>query len=274
VPTVRANGLDFQVSPLRSGAAGDRPLVVGIHGLGIVDNSSLSFTLGMPLAKTFDVVMYDLRGHGRSQSVPSGYRVADHVSDLVALLDALGLDEPVHLLAGSYGGAVGIVTALEHPGRVASLSMVDPHFPSPGWGERLADQLQHYADRLNGEDPEGEILEALQSTARRRAAGLVERGRALLHGTTVIADVRREPSLSADDYARLTCPVIAVFGEESDIYSLSAILRESVKGAEVVTVPDADHIQIFHQAETRDAITDFVLRVEDERRALAGGTGN
>jgi pimeloyl-ACP methyl ester carboxylesterase len=267
--TVRANGLDFQVSRFRSGSEGDRPVMVGIHGLGIVDNSSLSLTLGMPLAKTFDVVLYDLRGHGRSQFVESGYRVADHVADLVALLDALEIDVPVHVLAGSYGGAVGIVTALEHPERVASLSMVDPTFPHPDWGANLALALEYYADRLRGERTIEEIMETLQSTARRRASAIAERGRKLLFETSLLDDVRREESLSMDDYARISCPVLGVYGEDSQIYVLSAILPELIKGTEIVRIAGANHIQAFHRAETREAITEFVTRVEAERRGLA-----
>jgi pimeloyl-ACP methyl ester carboxylesterase len=280
VPRVRANGLEFQFSRYRSGAPGDRPLVVGVHGLGIVDNASLSFTLGMPLAKTFELLTYDLRGHGRSQWVPSGYQVTDHVADLVALLDALEVDRPVHLLGGSYGGAIAIVAAIRHPDRVASLSLVDPNFPNPGWGERLAQEFEGYIERLHGEDPAQEILDGLGSRARRRADSWVEQGRRLLIDTTVVADARNEDSLSLEDYAGITCPVLAVFGEDSELYPNAELLRRLVKGAEIVTVPDADHIYIFHRAETRDAVTKFVQRVEagpagpwttDQRDTPSGG---
>src|SRR4051794_27072139 len=98
--TMHVNGVDLHVSRFRSGAAGEdgdgdsRPIVVGIHGLGIVDSSSLGMSLGMHLAKVFDVVLYDLRGHGRSELVRTGFKVADHMADFVALLDLLGIDEP------------------------------------------------------------------------------------------------------------------------------------------------------------------------------------
>jgi pimeloyl-ACP methyl ester carboxylesterase len=266
---VRANGLDFQVSRFRSGAPGSRPVLVGIHGLGIVDNASLSMTLGMPLAKSFDVVLYDLRGHGRSQFVDRGYTVADHVGDLCALLDALDLRDPVHLLAGSYGGAIGVTMALHHPERVRSLSMVDPNFPLPEWGENLAVSLSFYAERVQGDDAVSEIMAATGSRARRRAEALVERGRKLLLDTTLLDDVRRERSLTMEEYAQITCPVLAVYGTGSPIYVLSGILRELIKRCEIATVEGADHIQTFHRPETREAITEFVRRVEAEQAAGA-----
>ena len=116
--TVRANGVELRVNRYRVGADGDRPVVVFVHGLGIVDHSGLAFTLGMPLATDAEAILYALRGHGHSEVVASGYRVADHVADLIALLDALGVRAPVHLVGCSYGGAVAVTAAARHPGRV------------------------------------------------------------------------------------------------------------------------------------------------------------
>ena len=79
--TVHANGVDLRVNRYRIGPDGTRPVVVFVHGLGIVDHSGLAFTLGMPLADEAETVLYALRGHGHSQVTPSGYRVADHVTD-------------------------------------------------------------------------------------------------------------------------------------------------------------------------------------------------
>jgi pimeloyl-ACP methyl ester carboxylesterase len=265
---VRVNGIDLQVSRFRTGPEGERPVIVAIHGLGVVDNASMSMTLGLPLARFFDVVLYDLRGHGRSQFVTSGFRVVDHVSDLVALLDALEIPGPVHLLTGSYGGTIGIVAAKEHPERVASLSMVDPMFPLPDWGENLAKSLEWFGSKLDSEASIEEMMELFQTTARRRANAIAERGRRLLQETTMLDDIRSEPSMSVEEYATIACPMLAVFGIESEIYVLSMLLEELVPGVEIVRVPDANHIQVFGRPETREAIADFVRRVEaPERRA-------
>ena len=99
--TVHANGVELRVNRYRVGNDGldsGRPVVVFVHGLGIVDHSGLAFTLGMPLATDAETILYALRGHGHSQVVASGYRIADHVADLVGLLDDLGVAEPVHLV--------------------------------------------------------------------------------------------------------------------------------------------------------------------------------
>jgi pimeloyl-ACP methyl ester carboxylesterase len=270
VTTVRANGIDFHISRFRSGPEGERPIIVCIHGLLMVDKASMSMTVGMALATQFDVILYDLRGHGRSQFVPSGYRVEDHVADLLALLDELGITKPVHLLGGSFGGAIAVTAALHHPERVASLSMIDSSFPLPDWGPNLARDLEEGRRRMqSGYDVE-EVMEFLQTNSRRRATAIAERGRRLLTESTLLEDVRQEETISMEQYAGITCPVLAVYGTGSAIYVLSVVLSELIKSAEIVTVPDANHILIFSRPETRAAVADFVSRVEAQRALLAG----
>jgi pimeloyl-ACP methyl ester carboxylesterase len=264
VPLVRANGLDFQVSRLRSGSDGDRPIIVCIHGLGVVDHSSMAFTLGMPLATTAEVILYDLRGRGRSEVAPTGYRVADHVADLVALLDALGIDRPVHLLGGSYGGCVAVMAALEHPERVASLIMIDAHFPVPDWGSYFVWMLDDMKRRIDAGWTLEEVMEILQTTSRRRSKAIAEKGERLLAETTIIEDVRAEAGIDIDAYAGITCPVLGCYGDGSAIFFLADALKERVPGAELHIIPGADHIQVFWRTETRDAVREFVTRVHAE----------
>jgi pimeloyl-ACP methyl ester carboxylesterase len=265
--TMHVNGVDLHVSRFRSAGDEVRPIVVGIHGLGIVDSSSLGMSLGMHLAKVYDVVLYDLRGHGRSELVESGFTVADHVRDFIALLDLLDIREPVHVLGGSYGSSIAITLAVQHPERVASISLIDPQFPLPDWGDTLAKILEHYGQLIYADDPVEAICGAFGTTARRRAAMLAKRGRRLLEETSILEDVRGEESLSIEQYAGISCPVMAVFGEDSEIYILSLVLKELIKSAEIVSLPGTDHIMAFHRPGTREAVIEFVRRAEAGRRA-------
>jgi pimeloyl-ACP methyl ester carboxylesterase len=76
------------------------------------------------LAGVFRVIRPDARGHGRSQAPPPDYiwRLDDLVSDVVALLDGLGIAR-VHYVGESLGGIVGIAFAASHPERVRSLTL-------------------------------------------------------------------------------------------------------------------------------------------------------
>lgn len=273
--TVHANGVELRVNRYRVGAGDDRPVVVFIHGLGIVDHSGLSFTLGMPLAPVADAILYALRGHGHSQVMPSGYRVVDHVADLVALLDALDVEVPVHLVGCSYGGAVAVVTAMRHPDRIASLFLLDPVFPVPGWTERILPMLDAAAAQLSGDYTIEDVMAALGGSSRRKAQAVAARAERLLLRTTLLDDVRSEPVIDPEDYGRIACPVRAVYGDRSEMYPLAEQLTALVPGAEVHVIPGADHLSVFgHTREVGALIRAAVGLPATERGAdlIAGST--
>ena len=86
---------------------GEAPVVVFVHGLLTDSLASYYFTLGPSFAAAgIDVIMYDLRGHGRSERPETGYQIEYFVDDLVALLDALGERRRVHVVGNSFGGTV------------------------------------------------------------------------------------------------------------------------------------------------------------------------
>lgn len=72
----------------------------------------------------------DLRGFGGTDPLPVDARrgVRDWSDDLAALVDALGL-ERVHLVGWSMGGGVVLQHLLDHPERVASVTLVAPVSP-------------------------------------------------------------------------------------------------------------------------------------------------
>lgn len=261
--TVHANGVDLRVNRYWVGPRDeDRPVVVFIHGLGIVDHSGLSFTLGMPLAAEADVVLYALRGHGRSEVPPTGYRVDDHVADLVALLDALAVDVPVHIVGCSFGGAIATRTAMLHPDRVASIFLLDPLLSSPGWTQLILPPMEAAVAVLRGDHTTEEVMELLGLTSRRKAEAVQQRARRFLLGTSVLDDLRVEAELDLgpDDYAAIRCPLTAVFGSLSLTYPLLPVLRDYVPHAEIHEI-EIDHLGIFMLTrEVGDLISGHVAR--------------
>lgn len=72
------------------------------------------------------VVRYDQRDTGRSTSYPvgaPGYTGADLVGDALAVLDGIGV-ERAHVVGFSMGGGVAQRIAIEHPDRVATLTLI------------------------------------------------------------------------------------------------------------------------------------------------------
>jgi len=75
----------------------ERPVVVAVHGGPGLDHMTVKSALG-PLAEDFQVVYFDLRGHGRSDhSSAEFWNLRTWADDLRRLCGALGLDKPVVL---------------------------------------------------------------------------------------------------------------------------------------------------------------------------------
>ena len=72
-------------------------------------------------AQIYQVIRYDMRGYGKSEPVEGEF---SHMSDLVSLLDALGVYEPFVLMGCSMGGGIAMDFALTYPSRVKALIMV------------------------------------------------------------------------------------------------------------------------------------------------------
>lgn len=100
---------------------GEGPAFVILHGLfGMLDNWQ---TLARRWAERYQVVLIDLRNHGRSpHEADMDYDLM--AGDVAELLEHLGIDECI-LLGHSMGGKVAMQTALTYPDLVQKLIVVD-----------------------------------------------------------------------------------------------------------------------------------------------------
>jgi 3-oxoadipate enol-lactonase len=95
-----------------------RPVVVLSHALA----TSLDiWAYQLPLlARRFRVLLYDLRGHGRSAAPGDNYTLQELASDVAGLLDHLQISRAA-FVGLSIGGMIGQVFALQYPGKLSGL---------------------------------------------------------------------------------------------------------------------------------------------------------
>lgn len=104
--------------------SGRGPAVLLLHCTG--GSSGQWKQMTQALEPDHQVIAVDLHGHGDSDSWP-GHRaltLADEAAAALAALDSVA--GPVHVVGHSYGGAVALRLALDHPERVKSLTLIEP----------------------------------------------------------------------------------------------------------------------------------------------------
>jgi long-chain acyl-CoA synthetase len=115
-PTVNLSVID-------AGDRDSRPVLFFVQGAG---GHALQWVNQLRhFSKRYRCVAPDLRGHGQSDKPRDGYTVDGVTDDLVAVLDGLGIREPVVLLAHSAGGLLGINFAARYPERLTKLVLVN-----------------------------------------------------------------------------------------------------------------------------------------------------
>jgi pimeloyl-ACP methyl ester carboxylesterase len=127
VDTFRRDGLTFDV---RDGGPPDGDAVVLLHGF---PQDSTAWISVEPLLHRngLRTLAPDQRGYSPGARPPgrTAYRVSETVADVLALLDAAGL-ENAHVVGHDWGAAVGWALAAWHPDRVRSVTAIS--VPHPG----------------------------------------------------------------------------------------------------------------------------------------------
>lgn len=197
------------------------------------------------LADRHRVLALDLRGFGESEAPPDGYEKEELASDVLAVLDELGIDR-VKLVGHDWGGWIGFLLCLRAPERVErflALNIVPPwvnirnlvgqlwrftyQLPilAPGLGYRLHRSGDFVRKVLVGASTEKGVWtrEALDAFADNLAEP--DRARAGVQMYRVF-NLREVLPIARGRYAheRLTVPTLLLLGEDD------AVLRPSMLG--------------------------------------------
>ena len=257
--TVRARGLDFHLAEAGSGD----DVVLCLHGW---PQHWYEWRRLMPaLAQAgHRVLALDLRGFGWSEAPRDGYEKENMASDVLAVLDELGL-ERVKLVGHDWGGWLGFLLCLREPRRFErflALNIVPPWFTmramvghlwrfwyqqvvlAPGLGYRLHRRGDFVKRVLVGgsqvKDPWDEetlsiFADRFTEPARARAAVQMYR----------VFNWREALPILRGRYAeqRLTVPTRLVFGSDDFVLRppMLAGYQRHAEAMEVVLVPGVGH---------------------------------
>jgi len=231
---------------------GERGEVVLLLNGGMMTHASWA-PVSAGLLEAWRVLGCDFRGQLRSPG-EAHPRLIDHVPDLVALLDALGLGA-VHVLGVSFGAEVGLLLAALHPARVRTLAAVTAADRSPPGMREDSRALQALArEALAGGDPNA-FHDAV-------ARGVYSAGFRDLHADELAARRARSLALPASWYSgllgilaaieefdlapwlgRIACPTLVVGAALDTVMPAERVraLAAAIAGAELAVHPDSGH---------------------------------
>jgi pimeloyl-ACP methyl ester carboxylesterase len=242
--TVNGAALEYTVS-----GRGDPVLL--IHGSILAD--AFAPLVGEPALARYRLIRYHRRGYAGSGRAQGPVSIADQARDARALLERLGV-ERAHVVGHSYGAIIGLQLALDAPGAVRSLALLEPPLfaavPSgPAYAEGLGPIVQ-----LHKEGNNAAAIEAFMT----RIAGPADRpvieralGPAAVQAAVADADTFFEVELPAmqqwaftrETAARIPQPILTVVGANTApaFKEGSGLLKEWYPRALEVVVPDAGH---------------------------------
>jgi len=137
--------------------AGQGEPLLFIHGLGSSGRdwqSQIDF-----FSRRFQVMVFDVRGHGQSSRPPGPYSIVQFAADTAMLIKAL-LVPPVHVVGLSMGGMIAFQLAVDHPQLLKSMVIVNagPEFVPRTFREYRIAFLHFAVVHFFGMRKMGEIL--------------------------------------------------------------------------------------------------------------------
>lgn len=245
---------------------------------GLAYPCAMFFRIRPALAARYRVLCLDNRGAGRTGDVPGApYTVETMAGDVLALLDEVG-EAAAHVVGTSMGGLVAQELAMTAPDRVRSLVLACTH---PGlahsvWDPEAVALLSRRSSMTADEAAEASIPFNYASTTPRERieqdwavrlplaaspAGYL----AQAQGTAAWSGLERLPGVRV--------PTLVLHGELDRLVPVAngRRLAEAIPGAELVVLPDANHVFWTDQPDrANEVLLDWLGRHQSSARESAG----
>jgi len=213
--------------------------------------------------KDFRIVRYDKRGHGLSEATPAPYRLTDHVFDLSALLDHLGV-EAATVIGLSVGGMIAQGLTALRPALVKRLVLSDTahKIGTPDmWNTRIDAVMKNGIASIGDAIMERWFTDAYRSPDNADFVGYT----AMLTRTTVDGYAGTCAALRDADLTQSTAaikvPTLCLVGDQdgSTPPDLVRSTADLIAGSRFALIEGAGHIPCVEQPEaTARAIRDFL----------------
>jgi 3-oxoadipate enol-lactonase len=243
--------------------AGSGPPLILIHALGL-DHRQWRRQIES-FAPRFEVVAYDVRGHGLSDKPAGPYTLEQMADDLHGLLAAWGVRR-AYVVGLSLGGMIAQTFALDYPELVESLILADTTSEYPPETRRAFEERARAVEsRGIGTIVDGTLERWFTPEYRQREVATVDETRAILRDADRVGYAAACRAVARVDLTHrlggLTMPTLVVVGAEDPGTPPAAAerLRDAIPGARLAVIPGASHLSnVSHAAEFDALVHDFL----------------
>jgi pimeloyl-ACP methyl ester carboxylesterase len=271
--TIETNGAKIHVR-----VAGHGPAVVMLHGFGTTGD--MWGHLASALMQDHKIIVPDLRGLGLSAGTEGGYDKKNQATDVVGVLDALGV-RTFELVTHDIGIMVGYAVAATYPERVSRWVAIDAPLPGIGpWEEIVMDPaMWHFG--FGGRDMERLVAgreriyldrfwndlsrdpKRFDEAKRQHYAALYAQRGTMRAGFAQFLAFRQDATDNKAFLAqgKLQMPVLAFGGEVTFGRMIGTVIRCVADNVEDAIIPDWGHwITEEQPAATTKLVVDFLHR--------------
>jgi len=218
------------------GDANASPLVLLHGGLMTID---LNFATLIPgLVERHLVIGVEAQGHGRTANIDREITPANSASDVVGLLDQLGIDR-AHVLGHSMGAATALELAVRHPDRVRSVVPISASVRPDGMHSDFSSpERMAVSDRMPTQADFVAMTEAYQ-----RLSPHPDQFTAFMQSMSAsAADLQ---GWTDDELAGITAPVLIVQGDHDFVTNEhAALMADLIPGAKLAILPGTTHMTV------------------------------
>jgi pimeloyl-ACP methyl ester carboxylesterase len=220
------------------------PPLLLLHGFG--ESMSVWAPYVPALCTRYDVVLLDLRGHGRSTNRTDRFSFRAASDDVLALMDQLH-HRYFRALGVSAGAIVLLHVAVREPARVVSLALV-------GAAPYLPPQARERIRRIAADKDTLPYLRRFATRGDEQAASLNEQFSALASSVD-------DPAFTPPQLATITAPTLIVQGDRDEFFPVEMALElyRSIPNAYLRIYPNGGHEPIYEPA----AVADFTAQLLD-----------
>lgn len=207
----------------------------------------------------FQVLRYDMRGHGQSDAPEGAYTLEQLAADVTGLLEALGL-KTVHFVGLSIGGMIGQCLGLNHAHRLDRLVLCDTTAVIPTEARQL------FVEREQAAREKG-MAALVQGTLERwftpgylqENPPVVDRIRNQVLATPVAGYVGCSQAIMGLNYldrlSEIHLPTLIMVGEDDPGTPVSAseAIHDRIPGSRLEVLPHAAHLSNIEQAQAFNA---------------------